>query len=223
MQRFHDRQDAGRRLAAALTSYAGSDALVLALPRGGVPVAAEIAASLGAELDLLLVRKIGFPSEPEFAMGAVADAPVPILVRNEAAIRAAHVSQAAFDEVAAREIAELGRRRRLYVGERAHAPIAGRTVILVDDGIATGATVRAALTALRRMKPARLVLAVPVGAPDMIAELRREVDDMVCLMTPSPFGAIGCFYDDFSQVGDETVVAALAWFGPPASRGGPQS
>lgn len=220
MQRFHDRQDAGRRLAAALVPYASSDTLVLALPRGGVPVAAEIAAALGAELDLLLVRKIGFPFEPEFAMGAVADAPEPILVRNEAAIRAARISEAEFDAVATREIAELARRRRLYVGERVHAPVSGRTVILVDDGIATGATVRAALAALRRMKPARLVLAVPIGAPDTIADLGREVDDIVCLMTPTPFGAIGYFYEDFGQVSDEAVIATLARFPPPARAAG---
>lgn len=210
MIRFLDRRDAGRQLAAGQHAYRGADALVLALPRGGVPVAAEIAAALDAELDILLVRKLGFPFEPEFAMGAIADAPEPIIVRNEAEIRASGVTEAAFDSVCARERAELARRRALYVGDRPHARVAGRTVILVDDGIATGATVKAAIIALKRMQPARLILAVPVGAPDAIAALRGSVDELICLEAPHPFGAIGYFYEDFAQVPDAEVIAALA-------------
>jgi predicted phosphoribosyltransferase len=187
-----------------------------------VPVAAEIAAALDAELDILLVRKLGFPFEPEFAMGAIADAPEPIIVRNEAEIRASGVTEAAFEAVCARERAELARRRALYVGDRKHARVAGRTVILVDDGIATGATVKAAIIALRRMQPARLILAVPVGAPDIIATLSREVDELVCLATPHPFGAIGYFYDDFAQVPDAEVIEVLARsVGPGRAKGAP--
>lgn len=212
MHRFHDRRDAGRRLAAALQHLKGLDLVVLALPRGGVPVAAEIASALDGELDVLLVRKLGLPAEPELAMGAIADAPEPIIVRNETELYAAHVPKAAFDAVVAKERAELARRRRLYVGGRRHAAIEGRVVILVDDGIATGATVRAAIAALKAMKPARLVLAVPVAAPDTAAELARDVDELVCLETPHPFGAIGYFYDDFAQVADAEVIDTLARF-----------
>lgn len=214
MTRFRDRRDAGRRLAGRLRAHVGEDAVVLALPRGGVPVAAEIAEALVAELDVLLVRKLGLPSEPELAMGAIADAPEPVIVRNETEIRAAHVSPAEFEAVREREQAELARRRRLYVGDRRHARVAGRTVILVDDGIATGATVRAAIMALRRLGPARLILAVPVAAPDTVDRLRGEVDELVCLETPRPFGSIGAFYDDFAQVSDEVVIATLARSGP---------
>lgn len=222
MTRFLDRRDAGRQLAAALDAYRGEDVLVLALPRGGVPVAAEIATALDAEFDILLVRKVGFPFEPEFAMGAIADAPEPIIVRNEAEIRASGVTEAAFEAACARERAELARRRALYVGDRKHARVAGRTVILVDDGVATGATVKAAIIALKRMQPARLILAVPVGAPDVIAALRREVDELVCLATPHPFGAIGYFYDDFAQVPDAEVIEALARsVGPGRAKGAP--
>lgn len=222
MTRFLNRRDAGRQLAAALGAYRGEDALVLALPRGGVPVAAEIAAALDAELDILLVRKLGFPFEPEFAMGAIADAPEPIIVRNEAEIRASGVTEAAFEAVCTQERAELARRRALYVGDRKHARVAGRTVILVDDGVATGATVKAAIIALKRMQPARLILAVPVGAPDVIAALRREVDELVCLATPHPFGAIGYFYDDFGQIPDADVIDALARSaGPGRAKGAP--
>lgn len=212
MTRFRDRRDAGQQLAAALRAYRGADALVLALPRGGVPVAAEIADVLGAELDVLLVRKLGLPFEPELAMGAITDAPEPVVIRNETEIRAARISPVEFEAVRDREQAELARRRRLYVGDRRHARIGGRTVILVDDGIATGATVRAAILALRRLAPARLILAVPVGAPDTVARLQPEVDELVCLKTPQSFGSIGAFYDDFGQVSDETVIRALARF-----------
>lgn len=219
MNHFVDRRDAGRQLAGALRAHRGEDLLVLALPRGGVPVAAEIAAALDAELDILLVRKLGFPFEAELAMGAIADAPEPVIVRNEAEIRASGISEAAFDSVCTRERAELARRRALYVGDRPHARVEGRTVILVDDGVATGATVKAAIIALRRMHPARLILAVPVGAPDVVAQLRREVDELVCLATPYPFGAIGYFYDDFGQLSDAEVVKALAL--PSVTKGDP--
>jgi putative phosphoribosyl transferase len=210
MRRFRDRTDAGRRLAAALAGYAGRDAVVLALPRGGVPVAAEVATALHAPLDLVLVRKIGLPDQPELAMGAVVDGAAPIVVRNADILALGHVDEAAFDTACRRELAEIERRRARYIGARARAPIAGRVVIVVDDGIATGATVKAALEAVRQRGPTELVLAVPVAPVDVLAELRPEVDACVCLLTPEPFGAIGYFYDDFTQVTDGAVEAALA-------------
>ncbi|MDQ0504643.1 phosphoribosyltransferase [Xanthobacter agilis] len=210
MRRFRDRTDAGRRLAVALAGYAGRDAVVLALPRGGVPVAAEVATALHAPLDLVLVRKIGLPDQPELAMGAVVDGAAPIVVRNADILALGHVDKAAFDTACRRELAEIERRRARYIGARPRAPIAGRVVIVVDDGIATGATVKAALEAVRQRGPTELVLAVPVAPADALAELTPEVDACVCLLTPEPFGAIGYFYDDFTQVTDGAVEAALA-------------
>jgi putative phosphoribosyl transferase len=212
MMTFSDRSDAGRRLAKALSKYKDTNAVILALPRGGVPVAAEVAASLNAPLDLVLVRKIGVPAQPELAMGAVVDGATPIVVRNDEVIELSGTTAREFDEACARELAEIERRRQLYIGERARVKIAGQVVILIDDGIATGATTRAALQAIRKRKPKELVLAVPVAPPDTIQQLRQEVDTLVCLEAPEIFGAIGYFYRDFRQVSDREVVDILNRF-----------
>ena len=209
---FRDRSDAGRRLARALSKYEGSNTVVLALPRGGVPVAAEVAAALNAPLDLVLVRKIGVPVQPELAMGAVVDGADPIIVRNDEVIEFSGTTAREFDEACARELAEIERRRQLYIGERARVEIAGHVVILIDDGIATGATTRAALQAIRKRKPKELVLAVPVAPPETIRQLLKEVDTLICLETPEDFGAIGYFYRDFRQVSDREVIDILNRF-----------
>jgi putative phosphoribosyl transferase len=207
---FSDRTDAGQQLAKALARYRQDKPVVLALPRGGVPVAAEIATALGAPLDLVLVRKIGVPYQPELAAGAVVDGGSPVVVRNEDIIRLAGVSEADFAAIRDRELAEIERRRKLYLGDRAHPALKDRTVIVVDDGIATGATTRAALRAIRTHKPRKLVLAVPVGPTSTLAELRDEADDIVCLEDHENFGAIGLFYADFRQVADAVVTDLLA-------------
>ncbi|KAA5602665.1 phosphoribosyltransferase [Blastochloris sulfoviridis] len=207
---FIDRIDAGRQLAKALAPLKDEHPVMLALPRGGVPVAAEIAAALAAPLDLILVRKIGVPFEPELAMAAVVDGPSPIVVRNDDVIAKLAIGEAEFARARDSELAEIERRRKRYLGDRAHPDLAGRTVIVVDDGIATGATVRAALQATRQRNPAKLVLAVPVAPPQALEALRGEVDEIVCLETPEPFGAIGFFYDDFRQVSDAEVIELLA-------------
>jgi putative phosphoribosyl transferase len=209
---FRDRADAGRQLAAALMSYKDKRPIVLALPRGGVPVAAEVASALGAPLDLVLVRKIGVPFQPELAMGAVVDGPDPLIVRNEDVIRLAGVSPAAFAEVRDRELAEIRRRRSRYLGGRSHPEIEGRTAIVIDDGVATGATTRAALRAVRRQNPARLILAVPVAPTDTLLALHGEADEIVCLEDYKSFMAIGVYYSDFGQLSDEEVTAILARF-----------
>ncbi|MGD1038916.1 MAG: phosphoribosyltransferase family protein [Roseiarcus sp.] len=209
---FLDRADAGRKLARALASYKDRNPVVLALPRGGVPVAAEIAAALEAPLDIVLVRKVGAPDQPELAMGAVVDGDEPIAVRNDEVIRAAGVSEPQFEAACSRELAEIERRRLRFLGNRRRAEIAGRTAIVTDDGVATGATARAALQAIRKRGPRELVLAVPVAARETIAALRNEVDALVCLETPRRFGAVGSFYADFRQVRDEEVSAILARF-----------
>jgi len=209
---FQDRSAAGRRLATALAEYKGRNAVVLALPRGGVPVAAEVAAALNAPLDLILVRKIGVPAQPELAMGAVVDGTAPIVVRNEDVIELSGTTAEEFKAECESELAEIERRRLLYIGERARAEIADQVVIVIDDGIATGATVRAALQAIRNRKPKELVLAVPVAPGDTVANLRPEVDALICLETPESFQAIGYFYRDFRQVSDQEVVAILNRF-----------
>ena len=207
---FIDRTDAGRQLAKALASYKKKKPVVLALPRGGVPVAAEVAEALNAPLDLILVRKIGVPFQPELAMGAVVDGPTPSIVRNEDVITLAGVSENEFAAIRDRELAEIERRRKTYLGNRPHPELAAHTVIVVDDGIATGATIRAALHAVRARKPSKLVLAVPVAPTDTLRRLKGESDETVCLEDYENFGAIGLFYSDFRQVSDEEVIKHLA-------------
>lgn len=217
MSLFANRQDAGRRLAKALLSYRNWHPVVLALPRGGLPVAAEVASSLDAPIDLVLVRKIGLPSQPELAMGAVVDGGAPIVVRNNDVILCAGVAADEFDAVCAMELAEIERRRQRYVGDRPRVEIAGKTAIVIDDGIATGATMKAALRAIRMRGPKELVLAVPVAPAETIEDLRGEVDALICLATPAIFGAIGYFYDDFRQVSDDEVISILHRFPPKQS------
>ena len=209
---FHNRAEAGRRLAARLAHYKGQDAVVFALPRGGVPVAEPIAAMLHAPLDLVLARKIGVPRQPELAMGAVADGGSPVVVRNEDVIAMAGVDEAEFDAAARRELAEIERRRRRYLGTRTPCEAEGRVAIVVDDGVATGATTRAALRAVRARRPKTLVLAVPVAPPDALEALRSEADETICLEIHADFGAIGYFYADFHQLDDDEVIAILDRF-----------
>lgn len=205
---FHDRTDAGRQLAARLGKYAGRpDVVVLALPRGGVPVAFEVASALGAPLDVLVVRKLGVPGQEELAMGAIASGGTRAM--NDDVLRTLVIDAATIERVAARARAELERREHAYRGDRELVAVEGRTVILVDDGIATGATVRAAVRALRQRHPARVVIATPVAAPESIALLRPEADEIVCLATPYPMLAIGIWYRDFGQTTDEEVVRLL--------------
>jgi predicted phosphoribosyltransferase len=216
---FDNRTEAGRMLAKALSRYKEQRPVILALPRGGVPVAAEVAAALDAPLDLVLVRKIGVPFEPELAMGAVVDGDTPLVVRNEDVIRDAAVDEADFNSVRDQELAEIHRRRQRYLGHRARAEIAGRTAIVVDDGIATGATTRAALRATRMRDPKALVLAVPVAPSDTLAALRADADDIVCLEDHMLFGAIGYYYRDFRQVSDQEVIDTLKRFTPNSKLG----
>ena len=207
---FTDRRDAGRQLARALTHLRSQSPLILALPRGGVPVAFEVAAALDAELDLLFVRKLGAPGHPEFGIGAVVDGADPQMVVNEAAVRQLAVSTGYLRAELARQLDEIDRRRHAYVGARPAVPVAGRTVIVVDDGIATGGTVAAALAGVRRNHPGHLVLAVPVAPPEAVAALRPQCDELICLETPDPFYAVGAHYADFTQTGDTEVVDLLA-------------
>ena len=209
---FRDRSDAGRRLGEALERYRDAHPVVLALPRGGVPVAAEVASALDAPLDLILVRKIGVPMQPELAMGAVVDGGSPLIVRNEDVIRHAGIDEAQFASVCEEELAEIERRRAKYLGTRDRAEISGKTVIVVDDGIATGATTRAALRAVHARHPKRLVLAVPVAPTESLAAMRAEADDVVCLEDHALFGAIGFYYADFRQVSDGEVIRMLKRF-----------
>ncbi len=208
--RLRDRSEAGRLLAEALRPRVTPPCVVLALPRGGVPVAREIARALGCPLDLVMVRKIGAPGQPELALAAVANGEAPVLVVNEEVRRMSGVDEAWLEAAKARELEEIARRRRRYLADRAPAPVTGRTAILVDDGVATGATTRAALRAVRRRRPQRLILAVPVAPPETLSALAREADEVVCLHTPDDFMAVGQFYHDFHQVDDEEVMAALA-------------
>ena len=206
---FADRADAGRRLADALRPLLLVDPVVLALPRGGVPVAAEVARALGAPLDLLLVRKIGAPGQPELAVAAVADAPEPVLELDDETLAMSGADLRYVQAQVPAQRAEIERRRGLYLQGRAPLPLAGRTAVLVDDGIATGTTVRAALRALRQRRPARLVLAVPVAPPSEVLRLRGQVDELVCLLQPAWFGAVGAFYRDFDQTRDDEVIALM--------------
>lgn len=209
---FKDRSDAGRELAKALAGYKEQQPAILALPRGGLPVAAEVAAALNAPLDLIIVRKVGVPFQPELAMGAVVDGGAPIIVRNEDVIRLSGIDESEFKAVCDNELAEIERRRQRYLGGRERVDISGRTAIVIDDGVATGATTRAALHAARARNPKKLVLAVPVAPTESLAELRDEADDVVCLEDYEFFGAIGAYYADFSQVSDQEVINILKRF-----------
>ena len=208
MKVFQDRVEAGYLLAEALDAYRGrDDVLVLALPRGGVPVAYEVARALGAPLDVMVVRKIGAPGQPELAMGAIASGGVELW--NHEVVGYLGVPEAMRNQIVRREAAELERRERAYRGDRPPFDAAGRTVILVDDGIATGASMYAAIEALKKLHPARLVVAVPTAPPDTAAELEGVVDEVVCLDRPWPFRAVGCWYRDFGQTGDAEVRRLL--------------
>jgi len=208
-QRFRNRAEAGRRLAEKLAAYANRpDVLVLALPRGGVPVGFEVADALGAPLDVFLVRKLGVPGYEELAMGAVASGGRRVL--NDEIVRGLGISDTEIDAAVARELQELARRERLYRGDRPPPDVSGRTVVLVDDGLATGATMRAAVQALRQQQPARIVVAVPTASPDTCEALRAEADEVICTMTPEPFFAVGHWYDDFAQTTDDEVHDLLA-------------
>jgi len=201
---FRDRRDAGRQLAKRLTAYANrADVLVLALPRGGVPVAFEVARELKAPLDVFVVRKLGVPGHEELAMGAVASGGVRVL--NEPLVHQLRIPALAIEAVIAREEAEMERRERLYRAGRPLPAVQGRTVILVDDGLATGATMHAAVAALRKQGPARIVVAVPIASPETCEELGGSVDDIVCAITPEPFYAVGVWYEDFDQTTDDDV------------------
>lgn len=202
--RFRDRAEAGRVLAAELAAYAGrTDVVLLALPRGGVPVAYEVARALGIPLDVFVVRKLGVPDHEELAMGALATGGV--LVLNEDVVGALAIPRHVIDAVAAQEQTELERRERAYRGGRPALDVRERTAILVDDGLATGSTMRAAALALRRLGPQRIVVAVPVASPDTCRDLRAEVDEVVCAFTPHPFYAVGFWYADFAQTTDDEV------------------
>jgi predicted phosphoribosyltransferase len=205
---FHDRTDAGRRLAAKLARYANrADVLVLALPRGGVPVGYEVARALRAPLDVFLVRKLGYPGQEELAMGAIATGGVRVL--NDEVVRRLRVAPDVIEAVAGEELQELRRREQSYRSGHPAPAVRGRTIILVDDGLATGSTMRAAVAALRQQDPERIVVAVPVGAAETCADLEGEADEVVCLHTPEPFYAVGLWYEDFSQTGDEQVRQLL--------------
>ena len=206
--RFANRTLAGRCLATRLSEYANPTTLVLALPRGGVPVAAEVARALNAPLDVFLVRKLGVPGHPELAMGAIASGGVRVVSRD--VVEELGIPSSIIDAVAAREQLELERRDRLYRGSRSLPSLAGRTVILVDDGLATGATMEAAVEAVRQLNPRRIVVAAPVGAAETCARLKTVADDVVCAETPEPFQAVGLWYERFEQTSDEEVIETLA-------------
>lgn len=201
---FRDRKEAGQYLARKLMKYARRpDVLVLGLPRGGVPVAFEVATALNALLDVFVVRKLGVPGHEELAMGALASGGLRVL--NDDVVRGLQIPYRVIDSVIAKERQELERRERLYRGERQALSVRGRTVILVDDGLATGSTMRAAIAALRLQRPARIIVAVPVGAADTCAEFQDEADEVICGAMPEPFYAVGAYYRDFSQTTDEEV------------------
>jgi putative phosphoribosyl transferase len=209
-RRFADRRAAGRRLGERLAGTVAGPLVVLGLPRGGVVVAAEVAAALGAPLDVVVVRKLGVPGQPELAMGAIAAIGEAVeTVRVDSVLAAAGVGAAAFDEVRRRELLELRRREAAYRGDRPAVEVTGRSVVLVDDGLATGATMRAAVVAVRRQFPQGLVVAVPVGSPRACAVVAEDVDEMICLEAPASFRAVGQAYADFGETSDEEVRAAL--------------
>jgi putative phosphoribosyl transferase len=207
-RRYRDRTEAGRYLARALSGYAGrDDVIVLALPRGGVPVGYELAKALGVPLDVFVVRKVGVPGHEEFAMGAIASGG--LIVLDEGVVRRLGISQAEVEHAVARELRELERREATYRGDRDPPDLEGKTVILVDDGLATGASMRAAALAVQQRNPARVVVAVPVAAAETCNEFRGDVDEVVCAITPEPFYAVGLWYEDFSQTSDEEVRELL--------------
>ncbi|HSP36072.1 MAG TPA: phosphoribosyltransferase [Thermoanaerobaculia bacterium] len=210
-ERFRDRREAGELLGQELARRltARENVVVLALPRGGLPVGAGVAKALGAPLDVFVVRKLGFPGHEELAMGAIASGGVRVM--NDDVLAYMPVRPQAIEAVAEREQAELERRERAYRGNRPPLDVRGQTVIVVDDGLATGSTMRAAIRALKQMQPRSIVVAVPVAARPTCNELRAEVDDVVCLRTPDPFEAVGLWYDDFEQTTDEEVHAILGW------------
>jgi predicted phosphoribosyltransferase len=219
---FRDRRDAGRQLAHALAGYAGHpDVLVLAVPRGGVPVAAEVAQTLHAPLDILLVRKLGVPGHEELAFGALATGGVRVL--NEDLVQRLGIPPRVIAAVTAAEREELQRRRRAYRGQRRPPVLRGRIVILIDDGVATGASLHAALVVLRRARPARIVVAVPVAAPEAGAALRAEVDELICAWTPEPFHAVGHWYEDFAPTSDAEVLDLLGGSARPEGVAAPGS
>jgi putative phosphoribosyl transferase len=206
--RFADRHDAGRRLAAELSAYAGrAEVIVLGLPRGGVPVAYEVARALGAPLDVFVVRKLGVPGHEELAMGAIASGEVRVL--NQDVVTGARIAPAEVEEVTRRELDTLTAQERAYRGERPPLEVAGRTAIVVDDGLATGATMRAAIKALREREASRIVVAVPTAPEQTCRALRHLVDDVVCASTPDPFTAVGLWYEDFAPVSDDEVRGLL--------------
>lgn len=201
---FKNRSSAGQRLAEELSKYANRpDVIVLALPRGGVPVAFEVATALNAPLDVFLVRKLGVPGQEELAMGAIAAGGVRVL--NEDVVRSLNLTDTTIDQVAAKEQQELERRERLYRDDRPATNLREHTVILVDDGLATGATMRAAVMALRQQQPTQIIIAVPVSSPEICQKFEDEVDEIICAMTPRPFYSVGVWYDNFSQTTDEEV------------------
>jgi len=206
---FIDRRDAGRQLADAARRFATEQPVVLGLPRGGVPVAFEVADELDAPLDVILVRKIGAPGHPELGLGAVVDGADPQVVLTSAVVEMVAPSADYVRQEVERQLEEIARRRKLYLGDRPPVPVRDRTVVVVDDGIATGGTVRAALQGLASAGAGRRVLAAPVGPPDVVAELRGMADEMVCLVTPEPFVAVGLWYQDFTQTSDDEVIELL--------------
>lgn len=207
---FADRHEAGRKLAEAVAGLDLLDPLVLALPRGGVPVAYEVAKRLGAPLDLLVVRKLGAPGHRELALGAIVGGAAPQTVFNEEVVSVMRPSPEYLEGEIAAQRAELARRRRAYTGDRPEPDVAGRTVVLVDDGVATGASARAALLGLKQAGAGRVVLAVPVGPPEVLEQLGEVADEVVCPLAPHRFRAVGEWYGDFRQTEDEEVVALLA-------------
>lgn len=206
---FENREEAGRLLAEKLKKFQDSNPVVLALPRGGLPIGSEIAKKLSAPLDVVLVRKIGMPGHEELAAGAIVDGDAPQLVINEEIVRLYNVPKTYLEDCKNKQLAEIERRRKLYQPNRPQLNVEGKTVLIVDDGIATGSTVYAAIHALRRKKPKRIVVAVPVAPADTVKKLGKEADEVICLDTPYPFYAIGAFYEDFSQLTDEDVIGIL--------------